>query len=167
MLLHEYLHSCDKCWTQLYAFLSIFAVFQGTNVWWEGWSGTQCCRGQFHQSISKPRVCPHDRPQPPPTGTTCRMNPNYNMTYIIFPQHLMSLFELSSCPVIWDSFILTWYVLAGEALEFAMASVNLGHPQLNWPVTSKTCRRERMSSTHTGRRWAAARTVRGTLHCIS
>lgn len=74
---YSHVHSCHKHLTKL---PSKFAVVQCASAWWEGWSGTQCCRGRFHRSILKPRVCPLDRPQPPPTGTTCRMNPNYNET---------------------------------------------------------------------------------------
>lgn len=66
---------------------------------------------------------------------------------------------------------LTWFCCffspTGEVLEFATASVNLARLRLNWPMTWKTCRRGRTSSTHTGRRSAAARTVRETLHRIS
>lgn len=86
------------------------------------------------------------------------------------PQHLIFLL----CPVIqynilqfyYTHLVLTsWFVsLAGGVLEFATASVNLAHPRLSSAMTWKTCQRGRMSSTHTGRLWAAARTVRETLH---
>lgn len=78
-------------------------------------------------------------------------------------QGLSNVSASSFCPVFW------WILvsLAGEVLEFAMASVNLARPQLNWPMNWKTCQREKMSSTHTGHLWAVAGwTVKG-IHRIS
>lgn len=63
---------CHEHWNDYFAFL--FAVVQCASVLWGGWCGTQSCGGRFHPSTSKPRACPLDRPQTPPTGTMCRIN---------------------------------------------------------------------------------------------
>lgn len=82
--------------TELFQLLfSLFTVVQCASVWWEGWCGTQSCGGQFHQSISRPRVCPQDPPQPPPTGMNCSINPDFNemLQFLSLGLSISSLFR--------------------------------------------------------------------------
>lgn len=141
---------------QTVSFPSSTTVVLCASAWLEGWCGTRSCRGHFPQSISRPRVCPQDRPRPPPTGKTPSINPKISLaSYAIWINPLLLFLKLKC--------VLS---LTGEVLGSATVSANLAHPRWSWTRTWKTCRRARTSSTHIGHLWAAARTLKETRRLI-
>lgn len=82
-------------WTKVSFFLSWCSVVQCASVWWEGWCGTRSCKGRFHQSTSRPRVCPRDRPQPPQIGMTYR--------FCLTSQHPLAVLSFDESLSLWQA----------------------------------------------------------------